>query len=287
MTIEELTIIIPALNEELSIADMIQKLRAKFSGAEILVIDDGSTDRTGEDALRAGAKVIRREKTMGYGAALSTGVQHTERPYVLFCDADGQHSVDDVEKLIAAADDVDMVIGARTTASHVQSSRRPGKWILKHFANFLAGCDIPDINSGLRLIKREIIQKYLHLMPAGFSFSTTSTFAILKSNHTIKWVPITVLERKGQSTVRQFRHGPQTMMLMLRLTVLFEPLKVFLSVDAVLLVLTVGLFIKDLMTRPWIGLGASTVILFITTLMVFLFGLVCDQVAAIRREMHE
>ena len=174
-----LTIIIPAFNEEEAIEHVVHDLITAFAGTEIVVVNDGSTDRTEELARSSGAFVISHDRRMGYGAALKTGMRYSTREYVLSCDGDGQHTVEDIQKLIAACDGYDMVVGARTAESHTPFLRRPGKLILKWFANFLAGTTIPDLNSGLRIFKRDTIIRYLHLMPKGFSFSTTSTFAML------------------------------------------------------------------------------------------------------------
>lgn len=283
---EKITIIVPAFNEEAAVGRVVGAIRAGLPGVELIVVDDGSNDRTAELSSAAGAKVLRHGRNFGYGASLRTGILASEREFVLFCDADGQHSVRDVGRVIAEAEGCDMVVGARGSGSHVPLVRAPGKFVLRHFANFLAGETIPDLNSGLRLLRRTAILKYLHLMPVGFSFSTTSTFALLKGNHLIKWVPIEVARREGTSTVRQLKHGPQTMMLMLRLTVLFEPLKVFLSVAGVLALLSLLSLGVDIYASGHFDLGDSTVLLSISTLLVFMFGLVCDQVSAVRRELH-
>lgn len=281
-----ITIIIPALNEEEAIGDVVRRLIGAFDGAEIIVVNDGSTDNTAERAKAEGALVTNHEWQLGYGSALKTGVRSSTREYVLFCDGDGQHSVDDVRKLIQECNGYDMVVGARTAESHTPFLRRPGKFILKCFANFLAGVKIPDLNSGLRIFKRDTLMRYLHLMPSGFSFSTTSTFAMLKSQRRIKFIPITAGKRIGKSTVRQWRHGPVTLMLMVRLTVLFEPLKVFLSVALALFITCIGSFIIDILLSGG-GVGDTTVLLAISSLIVFMFGLLCDQVSAMRREKHD
>jgi hypothetical protein len=206
---------------------------------------------------------------------------------VLFCDADGQHRIEDVARVMAECNNCTMVVGARTQDSHVSRNRRPGKFIIQHWANILARQKIPDINSGLRIIEKCVLLKCLHLMPTGFSFSTTSTFALLKGDYAVKWVPITVQARIGKSTVKQLRHGPQTLMLMLRLTVLFEPLRVFLFVTAVLLGLSFASFTYDMITTHFHKVSNTTVFFSISTLLVFMFGLLCDQVSALRREFHE
>lgn len=283
---ESVSIIVPAFNEAEAIEGVVEGLRAGIPGAEIVVIDDGSKDGTGEKAERAGARVIPHQTRLGYGSALTTGIRNTSRPYVLCFDGDGQHDPADALRLIEECDGYDMVVGARDGDSHTPAGRRPGKLILKWFADFLAGTRIPDLNSGLRIFRRETLVRYLHLMPHGFSFSTTSTFAMLKSRRRFKFVPITTRKRAGESLVRQWRHGPSTIMLMLRLTVLFEPLKVFLSVAGLLLLLCVASFIVDL-TMGGGGISDTTVLLAISSLSIFMFGLLCDQVSAMRREKYD
>lgn len=287
MTPDHVTIIIPAFNEAGAIGPVIERLRTRLPEAELLVVNDGSSDATAAIAEAAGAKVISHPRNRGYGAALRTGTLQATREYVLFCDSDGQHSVEDVSRIIEASDGCDMVVGARTQESHVPLSRRPGKFILRRFADYLAGEKIPDLNSGLRMIRREVLLKYLHLMPSGFSFSTTSTFAMLKTNRKIKWVPITVVERVGKSTVSQWKHGPQTLLLLVRLTVLFEPLKVFLQIAAGVFALDVLSFALDLINYQRLHISPTTVLLGMASLLIFLFGLLCDQVSALRRELHE
>jgi glycosyltransferase involved in cell wall biosynthesis len=283
----EISIIIPALNEAAVVGDVVASVSSILPEAEVVVVNDGSVDATAQAAEAAGARVISHDRTMGYGAALRTGIEGTVREYVLFCDADGQHTAADVLRVAEAAGAADMVVGTRDRASHVQLNRRLGKWVLRRFADFLAGERIPDLNSGLRIIRRSVILRYLHLMPRGFSFSTTSTFALLKGGYRIRWIPITVQQRTGVSTVRQWKHGPQAIMLMIRLSVLFEPLKVFLCADAVLLLLGFVSLTLDIKTAGQFAVGQTSAMLFVSALMVFLFGLLCDQVSALRREIHE
>jgi glycosyltransferase involved in cell wall biosynthesis len=280
------TVVMPAYNEEGAVGEVVAALLALSADLEILVVDDGSTDGTAARAAEAGATVIAHDRNRGYGAALKTGVQRATRDYVLFCDSDGQHRVEDVARLIEECDDYDMVVGERTGDSHQDWIRKPGKWVLRVVANGLAGQKIPDLNSGLRIFKRDTLRRYLHLMPNGFSFSTTSTLAMMKSGRRVRYLPITALKRVGQSTVSQLRHGPATLLLILRLTVLFEPLKIFLTVAA-------GLFLLSLLSLGVDvafgnrGIGDTTVLLSLSSLLVFMFGLLCDQVSAIRREKHE
>lgn len=284
---EEITIIIPAFNEEVVVGKVVQELISTFPGVEIAVVNDGSRDQTSVKAREAGAIVIDHEKNLGYGASLRTGVLFSKRPYVLFCDADGQHSSENVKSIIEAFHDCDIVIGKRDKNSNMPVERILGKLFLKKFANFLAGQEIPDFNSGLRIVKKDVLLKYLHLMPDGFSFSTTTTFAFLKGKHRMKWIPVTVSKRLGKSSVQQWKHGPEALMLMLRLTILFEPLKVFLFISGILLLLSIIGLAQNIFFGGTPGITDSTVLLCISTLFVFLFGLICDQISALRRELHE
>ena len=284
---KEVSIIVPALNEEQSIEQVVRGLVTSFPSSEIIVVNDGSTDKTEMLANQAGALVVNHDSRRGYGAALRSGILASTRDFVLFCDADGQHRIEDVARVMAECSNCSMVVGARTTNSHVPINRRPGKFIIQHWANILANQKIPDINSGLRIIEKCVLLKCLHLMPTGFSFSTTSTFALMKGNYGVKWVPITVQARKGDSTVKQLRHGPETMMLMLRLTVLFEPLRVFLFVTFVLFGISLSSFAYDMIATNFQKVSITTEFFSVSTLLVFLFGLLCDQVSALRREFHE
>lgn len=285
---QDVSIVVPAYGEEATIGGVVTGLRSRFPESELIVVDDASPDATGKRAAAAGAKVIRHFENGGYGASLCTGTKAASRPYVLYCDADGQHSTDDVARIIEACADYDMVVGARNEASDAPLARRPGKFILRHFANFLAARKIPDLNSGLRIVKRDLMLRFMHLMPRGFSYSTTSTFAFLKSNCRIRYIPITTRKRTGtSSTVQQLKHGPQTLMLMLRLTVLFDPLRVFLSAAALLALLTLVSLCADLFVSEEPNIGDTTVALGISSLIMFMFGLLCDQVSALRREIHD
>ncbi len=279
------TIIVPAFNEAAAIGRVVRDLIAHYPDYEVLVIDDGSTDGTGAIAAAAGARLIRHEYNKGYGSSLRTGCRAALGDIVVCFDGDGQHDVTDVQRLIDEIGPYDMAVGARVRDSHEPLIRRPGKFILVHFANFLAGVKIPDVNSGLRAFKREVILQYLHLMPSGFSFSTTSTFAMLKSGRPVKWIPIRVERRLGTSSVSQPRHGLQALLLIVRLTTLFEPLKVFLPVSVTFLLIAVGFLIANLLAGR--NVPQTSVITSVASITVFLMGLVMDQVAALRREKYE
>lgn len=284
----DVSIIVPAYNESEAIAQVAASLKDNFPGCEIIIVDDGSSDATGEIIDRTpGVTAIHHGRNRGYGASLKTGIRAATRPYVLMCDADGQHRMEDVRKVMEAGDNFDMVVGIRGEGSNAPLARRPGKFILRHFANWLVGEKLPDFNSGLRIFRREVIMRYMHLASDRFSFSTTSSFAMLKTGQRIKYIPIVVEKRLGKSTVRQLRHGTDTMMLMLRLTMLYDPLKVFLHVAGLFLLLSLLSIGWDIHVYERLKLSMTSQLLLITMVLVFLFGLVCDQVSAMRRELHE
>ena len=288
MNNNKVAIIMPAYNEADAIGEVLNKLlpMATEHGWEVIVVDDGSSDDTGKIAAEHGAKVLTHLHNRGYGASLSSAVRATDADVVVFIDSDGQQDQNDIPRLLEHIGQYDMVAGARTKDSHIDLHRRPGKKILKWFADYLAKESIPDINSGFRAFRRDVLLRYLHLMPQGFSFSTTVTFAMLKGGHQIKWVPIKTSRRVGTSTVKQFKHGPETIMLMLRLTVLFDPLRVFLPLSGILMllagVMTIFNFILYRRAVP-----SSAVFLGISSVIIFMLGLLTDQVSAIRREQHK
>jgi hypothetical protein len=279
------TVIVPALNEAEAIGRVVRELLVRYPDYEVLVVDDGSIDDSGDIARAVGARVLRHEWNQGYGASLKTGCRAARGDIVVCFDADGQHNPNDVVRLVGEIGPYDMVVGTRSRDSHEPLVRRPGKAMLVAFANFLAGIRIPDVNSGFRAFKRDVILRYLHLMPMGFSFSTTSTFAMLKSGRPVKWLPIRVGKRIGRSSVSQSRHGLQTLLLMVRLTTLFEPLKVFLPVSGLFMLVAIGFLIANL--RAGHAMPQTSVLMSVAGIMVFLMGLVMDQVAALRREKHE
>ena len=290
---KKISIVMPAYNEADAIGEVLDKLVpvAAEQGWEVIVVDDGSDDGTGKAAEQRGVKVITHPKNRGYGASLSTAIRATDADVVVFIDSDGQHNHNDIARLLEHIDRYDMVVGARTKDSYIDPYRRPGKKVLKWFANYLAKEEIPDINSGFRAFKRDVLLSYLHLMPSGFSFSTTSTFAMLKGGHQIKWIPIKTTKRIGTSTVKLLKHGPETMMLILRLTVLFDPLRIFLPVSGILMLLaaiaTVVNIIQDFLNQIYrLAIPATALFLAISAVIIFMLGLLTDQVSAIRREQH-
>ena len=283
----KISIVLPAFNEGDAIGGVLESLvpMANENGWEVIVVDDGSSDRTGEIAKNCGATVLAHPYNLGYGASLKTGIHGAEGEVVVIMDSDGQHDQNDIGRLLEHIDNHDMVVGQRSGDSHSDWIRRPGKFFLGKVANLLAGKKIPDINSGLRAYKKDLLLKLIHLMPDGFSFSTTSTVAYLSMNFRVKYVPIKVSKRIGTSTVSQVRHGFGAILLMLRLIVLFNPLKVFMPIAVASIFTGIAYQVFIIFKDGWHVRGGAVVAL-TAGVQAFLFGLMIDQISAIRREKY-
>lgn len=285
------SIIIPAFNEEEGIAHVLEALTQDsfLIGAEILVIDDGSSDGTSERASRfEDVKVIRHPVNRGYGAAIVTGVKAATRDVVVWFDADGQHRVEDLCSVVAALLEHgwDYCIGVRSSESYQEPSRKLGKWVLKKVVNLAAGQSVNDFNSGLRAFRKELLKKYLHLLPRGFGASTTTTLLMMERNYNGGEVKITVKKRMGTSSVRQIRDGMRTLLLVLRILLLFKPLHFFGSVGLVTALLG---FIYGVWSTFSEGLGFPVLgaVLFLFGVQTIFWGLVVDQISAMRRERFD
>lgn len=285
----DLTIIIPAYNEEQAIELTLKNLKEFVSkyNWKIIVINDGSKDRTGEIIDKIdGIQAIHHKHNRGYGAALKTGIRASKTEYISMYDADNQHNPEDLLALCENVEDYDMIVGERGKDSHQDWMRKPGKWVLGITANFLTGVKIPDLNSGLRVIRRDAISDKLSLFSDSFSFSTTSTVAFLSMGYSVKYYPIKVNKRIGKSTVRQFKHGTDTIMLILRLIVLFNPLKVFLPISFWMLAIGVvyeiiwGIYLSD----PF-ELLPGAIVMILSGVLIFSLGLLADQISAIRKSL--
>lgn len=273
----------PTFNEEKIIATVLESLlKLKKDDWEVIVVDDGSTDRT-SDIINSfsGIKVIRHPKNKGYGAALKTGVKNATGEYIITLDSDGQHNPEYITELLEHIKKYDMVATYRTPKIHSNLWRMPGKWLIGRLANYLSRNKIPDLNSGFRVFKKDIVSKYLHLCPNGFSFSTTITLTLLCEGYDIKFVPIKAQKRIGKSTV-SIKAGFETILLILRLVTLFNPLRIFIPISAFIGSLGLFLLFQDMINK---NLNDSTVLLILASILVFLFGLMADQMAHIRREL--
>ncbi len=271
------TVVIPAFNEEEAIAEVVARVRGRGEWREVLVVDDGSSDLTGPRAEQAGARVIRHPYNKGNGAAVKTGVREARGDVVLLMDADGQHDADDVARVIAAVGANDMVIGARA-ARDQQALRALGNAVFRGLASWLTGRPIPDLTSGFRAVKRERLLEVLHLLPNGFSYTTTSCLAFLKAGYNVAFVPVTARPRVGTSKIRPLRDGTKFLLIILKIVTLYSPLKVFFPIAAVSFLLGLAYGAWNVVVHGKIPMGSALLIQL--AVVVFLFGLISEQIAA-------
>jgi len=282
---EIISIVIPAYNEADSIKKVLSSLQPYLinPGFEVIIINDGSQDDT-EVIIKNEPKVnlINHPYNKGYGAALKSGIRKASGKYILMMDSDGQHRIEDIPKLIAEKDTYQMIVGARKKGTQ-EWVRKPGKWLLRVVSNYLSGMDIPDINSGFRLVEKERLLEFMHIFPNGFSFSTTATLALLHAGYNVKFIPIDVMQREGgKSYVRQGRDGTITLLLITRCISLFNPLKVYIPTAITILIPSLLYAIYNVLFH--LSFPKTSVVGFLTGVLLIFFGIISDQIAAIRRE---
>jgi glycosyltransferase involved in cell wall biosynthesis len=284
-----LTICVPAYNEALGVKTTLEELRSYFCEAEIILVDDGSTDETLKLAKSVkGITVLSHEHNRGYGASLKTAIRNANRETIAWFDADGQHRVRDLEKVAQPVIDgrMDAVIGVRGKESEVSMGRLPGKLILKFVSELLVGESIPDLNSGLRCFRADVIRRYLHLLPDGFSASTTTTLFMMKRGYRLGFVDIVAIKRKGHSTVNIISDGLATLKLIIRIIILFNAFAFFtiLSMLQIIPGLIYGVYLAFIHHLGFPVL-ASTIV--ISGVLTFFMGLICDQITELRKERFE
>ncbi len=286
---DEITIILPVYNEEQSIHSTIEQIKNVMASVnvnyEIIAVNDGSSDSS-RDVLgkEEGIRVLNNAYNLGYGASLKRGIKAAKYPWILITDTDGTYPVSDIPKLIQHSDNYDMVVGARTGKNvYVPLMRRPAKFILTQLAQFLTKKRIPDLNSGLRLFKKEIAMEFFHLFPSRFSFTTTITLACLTNDYTVKFIPIDYYKRKGKSTIHPINDFINFNKIIFKIVLYFEPLKFFLWPGFLLSFIGViyGLY-QILMTTPR-NLGQFPIILFLAGLQIAFLGLIAELVVRSKR----
>jgi glycosyltransferase involved in cell wall biosynthesis len=276
------SIVIPAFNESASIAEVVGVLRAAAPWREIIVVDDGSSDGTGERASSAGATVIRHPYNKGNGASVKSGIRRASGEFVLIVDADGQHPPEDALRLASKLGEYDLVVGARSTGTQATSARRAGNGALNWLASYLTGHEIPDLTSGFRAARASGLREFLHLLPNGFSTPTTTTMAFLKAGYNVAFEPIHARQRTGASKIRLARDGTKFLMIIFKMIMLFNPLKIFTPISVAAFLLGVLYGVWNVIVHARIPNGSVLLILF--AVVVFLVGLVSEQISALRFE---
>lgn len=274
----EVTVVIPAFNEQEAIVREVEMVEAALRQTgwqyEIIVVDDGSTDDTAARAETSGAQVIRLPRNRGYGAAIKSGVLAARYPWVLITDADGTYPPRFIPRLLELTPHRDMVVGARTGNNvHIPLLRQPAKWFLRRTAEYLAEQPIPDLNSGLRVIRRSLVERFRHFLPTGFSFTTSITLALLCNGYAVEFAPIEYEKRIGKSKIRP-AHAFQFLVQILRMITLFNPLRVFLPLGFVPFFAGMAYLVYDL--TKW-NITDTAVMGVVSGLVIWSIGLLADQ----------
>ena len=279
----ELSIVVPIYNEEKAIQGFLNKLKDVLKNVkirhEIITVDDASSDKTYEKIKKVkGVRVVRHPYNKGYGASLKTGTRKSKGKYVLFIDGDGEHDPKNIPKLIKHRKTYDMVVGARQFRSSVP--RAIAKKIITSFANYVSEVKIPDLNCGFRLVKRDILMDYLDSLPNRFSFTSTITMIFIKSGYSIKYVPVNVLKRKGKSKINPIKDFINFLVLVMKTSLIFSPLRVFLPVSILFFVLGMGYLVYYIVLYS--DVPDSAIFLLTTSIIIFFFGFISDQISSLK-----
>jgi glycosyltransferase involved in cell wall biosynthesis len=279
----ELTsVLVPAYNEAHAISGLIDALRRQARWQEIIVVDDGSIDGTGEKAALAGARVLRHPYNKGNGAAVKTALRAAEGTYVLIVDADGQHRPEDTTRLVTYLDQYELVVGARSGDSQASWSRRAGNTLLNRIASYLTGRDIPDLTSGFRAARRDCMLEFIHLFPNGFSTPTTSTMSFIRAGYSVRFEPVVAAQRSGSSKIRLGSDGARFVLILLKVITIFSPLRLFVPISGALFAVGAGYAAWTIVTQSHVT--NSSVLLILSSIVILLIGLVSEQIASLRSE---
>ncbi len=283
MTQEQITVVIPAYNEEKTVAEVIEGVKSHVPAARVLVIDDGSSDATAHQARAAGAIVLSHPLNKGNGACLKTALRSIKGGLIAVLDGDGQHDPEDLPMVLEKLDRYDLVVGTRTFSSDEGSPLRNfGNRILRWLASFLAEQPIPDLTSGLRAFRHNIASKFLHIYPNGYSFPATTTLTFITAGYNVAFVPITVRPRPPhtQSKLRPFRDGLRFLTFIMRVISLTNPNKIFFPAGLLMVTAGIVLTIRNLIL--FAQFSGGTVLFLAGGINIIFFGLILDQFATLR-----
>ncbi|MBI4549764.1 MAG: glycosyltransferase family 2 protein [Candidatus Omnitrophica bacterium] len=282
----DVSIVLPAFNEEEAIGPVIDAVRSAMKGHpaayEILVVDDRSSDRTAEIAEARQARVVRRKVQGGSGASRRTGILEAAGDIIVMLDADGSYEANDIPKLLEHFPEYDQVNGARTSEQGtLKLLRAPAKWFIRRLACYLTSTRIPDLNTGLKAFKKDIMKKYLWVLPDGFSCVTTMTLAFLANGYNVKYIPTAYHKRIGKSKFHPVKDTASYIQTVIRMVMYFKPLRVFIPLTAALLAFAV---VKSVLSLVYTStLQESDIIIFMTAIMLGALGLIADLIVAYQR----
>ncbi len=280
-----ITVLIPAYNEEQSIGQTICEIKELYPDFEILVIDDGSTDKTQQIAIDAGANVWPHPYNIGNGAAIKSGLRCAQGEWIIMMDGDGQHNPKDIARLLEYKDSHDMVVGARVKKSETSIYRDIANKIYNWFASYVTSFKIKDLTSGFRLVRSSVAKQYIYLLPNTFSYPSTLTLAYLKSGRSVKYLPIKTRFRKGKSKISPIQDGARFFLIITKVATLFSPLRVFLPISVTLFLTALVYYIYTYVTSG--RFTNMSALLFNSSIIIFMIGLVAEQISQMRFDKVE
>jgi len=274
------TVLLPAYNEERSIGTTIKKIKSLYPDFEVLVVDDGSTDKTLQVAMNAGANVWPHPYNIGNGAAVKSGLRIAKGEWVVMMDADGQHDPEDIGKLLEFKDSYDMVVGARISSSETALHRDIANKVYNLFASYVTKFKIKDLTSGFRIVRSNSARQFIYLLPNTFSYPTTLTMGYLRSGRSVKYVEIKTKYRIGKSKIKLLQDGTRFFLIITKIATLFSPFRIFLPIS--LFSFLSGL-LYYLYTYYHFGRFTNmSAMLFSISVIIFMIGLVSEQVSQMR-----
>jgi glycosyltransferase involved in cell wall biosynthesis len=271
------SIVIPAKNEARPLQELLPKLRKVLPEAEIVVVDDGSTDATAEVAARCGANVVCHPYSMGNGAAIKTGARVATGDVLIFLDGDGQHNPADIPRLMSELwKGYDLVVGSRNGPSHAGVGRRLANGFYNWLASYMTGNKVYDLTSGFRVARADNFKEFLYLLPNGFSYPTTSTMAFFRAGYSVAYVPIEAAKRIGESHIRPLQDGLRFLLIIFKIGTLYSPLKLFCPVSGVFFLTGLTYYLYVYITEG--RFTNMSALMFTTAVLIFLIGLVSEQI---------
>lgn len=276
-----ISVVLPAKNEAEGLARTLPALREQWPQAEVIVVDDGSTDATASVAAGHGARVLSSPYSMGNGAAIKRGARAATGEVIVFMDADGQHSASHVRLLLdKLAEGYDMVVGARDSAGQANRHRGFANALYNRLASWMTGHAILDLTSGFRAVRADRFREFLHLLPNGFSYPTTSTMAFFRSAYPVAYVPIPVARRVGtNSHIRPMKDGIRFLLIIFKIATLYSPLKLFAPAGLAFFLTGLGYYAFTYFTQH--RLTNMSVLLFSASVIIFLIGLISEQITGL------
>ena len=282
----KISIIIPAYNEAETIGDVINKIINLYPDFEMIVVNDGSTDNTASVAKDAGALVYSHPYNIGNGAAIKSGVRFASGKILVFMDGDGQHDPREIEKLLEYFPNYDMVVGARPKGHQASWGRALGNWIYNRLATYVAKFPVKDLTSGFRAVKSDVARNLLYLLPSTYSYPATLTLGVLRSGRSMRYIPINAQSRKkGKSKIKVFKDGIRFFLIIAKICTFYSPLRIFLPISLMMFCLGLGYYLYTFFV--WHRFTNMSALLFTTSVLIFMMGLISEQICQMRFERSE